>query len=509
MTTRPTTTTQTLATWSLFDQLQTVEDNITSWHLKEAADAARILHEDSLIRTDTLPEVFLPLTMRLVDLLTLEAIQTCDTVLEPLIRTAALFSAKLYHFFLEPKRHIYPETRARLFINLSKLYLVLPKTQVSMRFALDGSRAAIHLIQPGIGKWRELMKGKAVEAVATLADAAINQAPGTVIAPFLTTILKSWEEKGKDSFISIFEIQKSWYSIRVIKDLGTEKIQDQLSKYDKKAKYAICFADIFSRMIKDKNTDISLKMIVFSAEYFDKDVPRHFNMRERLGFFLNTPQACHLLSLCTLKLPHELKSLRNPSKDPCWKARYLSIEALGELSKIRVGSPIENRMQELSTLFLAYASLTETHEKVKNLILSIYHNSEQKEQWDSYKAEMPRRLVKAKFEAHLSDIESEKQLFLTELEEDKKEKSEKKSMLSNLEDKIIRIKNKYSSQSEGDLDDSEELTENELEMKKLQARIEELDAEKTALVEKIKLCDIEKARISKLEEESIKNLKED
>jgi len=285
-------------------------------------------------------ESHLQITLKSIELLTMQEIQDCFVLKYQLSAISALFAEYLYRSTQGAQNPVYPEVRKELIGNLTNSLSRTPEREVGTFFEIRCCRAAIHEIMPFGERISEAVRENGQEALQGLAAVAgYPPNPGAALAGSIPLMNAFRKEMSKDWYRSIFEMRSAFVSVVTSKDLDSPNIQVQLRKYNTKSKYAICLAQIFSRiLLSDPQSEPDLKDRVFREE------SEEFASLEGLS------------------------KVRGSLFKSFWKARYLSVQTLSKLIT-------KNGYRERSISILAERLVKERKNSIQAFIHELYRNA--------------------------------------------------------------------------------------------------------------------------------------
>lgn len=281
----------------------------------------------------------LQIAFKAIKLLTKEEIQYCDALKERLSAISALFAERVSSLALSKKRPIYPNTRIELLTDLALVICGIPETEPATHFEVECCGAAIHNIIPIDERVKDVVIDNALPLIkgALAAGAALSPAP--IVEPFVDLIVDLFKERPKLWYPDISRIRREFLTVTQMNDLNKPEIQSLLAKWDQSHEHAMCFVQIFSRILKDPSCSEELKERVLLG-----DTPSLESFSKFQGNTL-------------------IPGLRRFFSS--WKIRYLSVKTFSELTKIP-------KYREESIFSLACRLAKERDTRIGNFLIELY-----------------------------------------------------------------------------------------------------------------------------------------
>ncbi|MBF5059044.1 hypothetical protein [Candidatus Neptunochlamydia vexilliferae] len=255
-----------------------------------------------------------PMILKALEILSSQEVQCFDQLKCSLSKTSRIFLELFIYKCSIEKRHIYKSTVTDIQKQLKKVLSTLPKKEVETRFALQCSAAATKKLEPGKGKWTEVVRDHRSPIAKGIAEMALSASPTSINLSVLVSPLV-------DLSVRIYkEIEEKWYKdIWALSWHGAENVPDEtafnhlspfLEDADKHKYLAQQASYLFMQIIQSPEADLKLKRRVFEG-----------NFPSLLTLSQIEKQEIKLFGKITLR------------KDPFWRVRYVTIKHLATLVK--------------------------------------------------------------------------------------------------------------------------------------------------------------------------------
>jgi len=342
-------------------------------------------------------EIPLQISLKTVHLLTKGEIQYCHFLKERLSAISALFAERVSFLVREKQYGFYPNVRIDLLKDLAFVICCTPEMELATRFEAECCGAAIHEIIP----IDERMKGVIIKSALPLFKGAVTSgaalSPAPIVEPLINLIVNLFEEKPKFWYPEISKIRRAFLSVRQLEDLENQEIKGLLLKWKDSHKHAICFVQIFSRILTDPTCSKDLKDRVFegpdpSLEGFSK----------------------YQKELPILGLSRFLNS---------WDIRYLSVKKLSELMQ----TP-EHREKSVFTLACRLAK--ERDARVGNFLMELYQQDvKDRAAWNNALAQLAPQEIESEDKELRQNVEKTIQKVREDIEKNDMAINQKRSKL--------------------------------------------------------------------------------
>ncbi len=259
---------------------------------------------------------FTLLTLKIINILSLDSIQHSDNLKYQLSKAARIFVEITMFQNHEHKRNVYKETKDEIIRQLAQVKSTLPKTEVGTVFETECCLAAAELLGYEEGLFTNTAKNLGSSLLKGTIEAIASLSPGTLVTSLLDTLKKSCEGVGGSWYPDAWEVR--WR----LTNLTQKNDFDQVCKEcigsiehikSKGRHFSLCLTEMFLEILQNPKAEDALKTRVFE------------------GINSEAPGLLHLADLSSSSITHLLSGWI--LHDKFWNTRYRVVEHLNSLSK--------------------------------------------------------------------------------------------------------------------------------------------------------------------------------